>query len=49
MTIKLTLDKRYDGKKAGEKIEVQTEAEQKALEALGLVRTAAKPEKAAKE
>lgn len=48
MTIKLTLDKRYAGKKAGETIEVQTEAEKKALEALGLVKTAAKAEKAAK-
>ena len=41
MTIKLTLEKRYAGKKAGETIEVQTEAEKRALEALGLVKVSA--------
>ena len=48
MTIKLTLDKRYAGKKPGDTIEVQTDAEKKALEAIGLVKAPAKAEKASK-
>mgnify|MGYP003578619728 CR=1 FL=1 len=54
MTIKLTLEKRYAGKKAGETIEVGSDAEALALTNLGLASAATKTaekaiEKAAKE